>query len=125
MWFKSATVILMLAMLAGCSDAESDAEDLVRAQLTDPASATFRNVRSVRDEYGVVGVCGEVNAKNRMGGYVGFVEFMAKQGEVVIRSRDDASLGAYQVPYFRACTTTPPTVLTSDEREAYEAFKMD
>jgi hypothetical protein len=36
----------------------------------DPSSAQFRNVREKGGE-----VCGEVNAKNAMGGYVGFQRF--------------------------------------------------
>lgn len=43
------------------------------AQLSDPDSATFRNEKVVgpwRLENSIY--CGEVNAKNRMGGYVGY-----------------------------------------------------
>lgn len=54
-------------------------EQTITYTLIDPNSAMFRNVR-VRDvtlETGetVRRVCGEVNAKNRMGGYVGFEMF--------------------------------------------------
>jgi hypothetical protein len=54
--------------------------DAVLAKLRDPDSAKFRNVRKL----GMLGegspdsaavYCGEVNAKNAMGGYVGFVHF--------------------------------------------------
>lgn len=44
------------------------ARNWVRAELTDPDSAKFRNQK---------GYCGEVNSKNRMGGYTGFVRFIA------------------------------------------------
>lgn|GEM_PF-3273393 len=40
-------------------------------QLTDPSSAQFRNERSKKDGW----VCGEVNSKNTMGGYVGFKRY--------------------------------------------------
>lgn len=45
-------------------------QNAVLAELTDPGSAEFRNVRK-----STIGYCGEVNAKNRMGGYVGFKAF--------------------------------------------------
>lgn len=54
--------------------------DAVLAKLRDPDSAKFRNVRKL----GMIGegvpdspavYCGEVNAKNAMGGYPGFVHF--------------------------------------------------
>ena len=48
-----------------------EAKAAVQRELIDPSSAEFRNVRidSLRD------ICGEVNAKNRMGGYGGFTHF--------------------------------------------------
>lgn len=55
------------------------AAELVKAQLKDPDSARFRNVRTVPllgagDHLGDV-YCGEVNARNSMGGYTGFASF--------------------------------------------------
>lgn len=45
----------------------------------DPSSAQFRNIRAVdvtlQDGQRERRVCGEVNGKNRMGGYVGFSMF--------------------------------------------------
>lgn len=46
------------------------AKDAVAYQLFDPDSATFRNVHARSTD-----VCGEVNAKNRYGGYVGYRTF--------------------------------------------------
>ncbi len=40
--------------------------------LKDPGSATYRNER-IRREY----VCGEVNARNSLGGYTGFVRYVS------------------------------------------------
>ncbi len=50
--------------------------------LKDPISAQFRNLLTYRDKY----FCGEVNAKNSMGGYSGFTRFMylADTGEAVL-----------------------------------------
>lgn len=42
----------------------------ISKDLKDPSSAQFRNVRVISGK-----VCGEVNAKNAMGGYVGFQRF--------------------------------------------------
>lgn len=49
----------------------------VESQLSDPTSVLFRGI-----EKRVFGYCGEVNAKNRMGGYVGYKKFHALEGLV-------------------------------------------
>jgi hypothetical protein len=49
---------------------EARAREAAARSLIDPASAEFRNVVDT----GTV-ICGEINAKNRMGAYVGFVRF--------------------------------------------------
>lgn len=55
--------------------------DNVRETLTDPDSAQFRNLQVYGDGLpGDTVVCGEVNAKNRLGGYVGFRHFRAGWG---------------------------------------------
>lgn len=55
--------------------------DEVRNGLTDPESAQFRNIRVFSDwTPRQTAICGEVNAKNRMGGYVGFKHFTAYGG---------------------------------------------
>lgn len=51
-------------------------EEMVTYGLKDPESSRFRNLRFVKYEGRVV-VCGEVNAKNSYGGYVGFENFIA------------------------------------------------
>jgi hypothetical protein len=51
-----------------------DAMETVRGQLKDPDSAKFTNVRKSRDGSHV---CGYVNAKNSMGGYVGNQPFIS------------------------------------------------
>jgi hypothetical protein len=50
---------------------EEKAERVVREQLLDPISAQFRNVESLDGH-----VCGEVNAKNKIGAYTGFTRFV-------------------------------------------------
>jgi hypothetical protein len=56
---------------------QSQAKDAVRQRLADPDSAKFRNVRNVNGDV----VCGEFNAKNGMGGYVGYRRFVFTGGD--------------------------------------------
>lgn len=64
--------------LASSSEADviEAAKQTLANTLKDPLSAQFRNVRLVDYAGGKV-VCGEVNAKNSYGGYVGFKRFVA------------------------------------------------
>lgn len=59
----------------------------IRAGLKDPLSAQFRGVFVKRDLY----VCGEVNAKNSYGGYVGYQRFIALAGIPSLDRLDDGS----------------------------------
>ena len=61
-------------LLAGCDylDGTHEAHKAVRAQLIDPDSAQFANEKT----YSRGAVCGEVNSKNRFGGYVGFTRYV-------------------------------------------------
>lgn len=52
----------------------------VTGVLLDPQSAQFRNEKIAGELY-----CGEVNSKNRMGGYVGFNRF-------IVRTKDGAGI---------------------------------
>ncbi|MBX3429710.1 MAG: hypothetical protein KF779_09020 [Hyphomonadaceae bacterium] len=64
--------------LAHASDLEAEQTTIREAQeytihdFFDPAAAQFRNVRMIENG----NVCGEVNGKNRFGGYVGFRPFV-------------------------------------------------
>jgi hypothetical protein len=82
----SVVMLGLAACLAGCSqipgsDAyyKTKAEEIVSQGLLDPDAAKFRKitVRKKREDDGKVTrvVCGEVNGKNRMGAYSGFVRF--------------------------------------------------
>lgn len=76
------TVKKMAEVNESVAGKKSDAELIelsqqsVRDALKDPSSAQFRNVTVRKSEAGRV-VCGEVNAKNSYGGYVGFRQFVA------------------------------------------------
>jgi hypothetical protein len=48
----------------------------VADQMKDPNSAQFRNWHAFESQMGLI-VCGEVNARNSYGGYVGFTHFVA------------------------------------------------
>ncbi|MDP2715543.1 hypothetical protein [Rheinheimera sp.] len=53
---------------------EYKAEGYVKAHLNDPNGALFRNKK---------GPCGEVNAKNKYGGYEGFIKYVANSEKAV------------------------------------------
>ena len=52
------------------------AQDAAKKGLKDPDSAKFQNLRIADFDGGKV-VCGEINAKNSYGGYVGYKRFVA------------------------------------------------
>ena len=55
------------------SQAVEAAKKAVEANLKDPLSVQYRNVKAYKP---INIVCGEFNAKNSMGGYVGFTYFI-------------------------------------------------
>ena len=62
-----------IALLGGCGNGKVEAaKKEVESRLSDPSSAQYRNITT--SSQGVV--CGEVNAKNKMGGYTGFEMFV-------------------------------------------------
>lgn len=77
---RSVLVCAFVALsLSACDSPTKLAEDDVRASLKDPDSAKFRGVV----KFSTGAVCGEVNAKNAMGGYVGFTPFVvSRHGQV-------------------------------------------
>lgn len=73
-------------------------EQDVAGALIDPSSAQFRDVNLSAS---TGGACGWVNAKNRMGGYVGYTQFVRTKagvvtfrpsGEPVVPDREDGTL---------------------------------
>jgi len=71
------------------------AREFVLAGLRDPGSAQFRNQ---------TGVCGEVNAKNSMGGYTGHRRFIATSEElVIIEGEGGLSPSDFQGLWDKAC----------------------
>lgn len=56
----------------------------VESKLRDPFSAHWRNLRAFHNNDGSVIVCGEVNAKNAYGAYVGFEGFVHWNGSLTM-----------------------------------------
>lgn len=88
---KTLAFCALSLILMACSESSKPvAEDVeitaakkaVIEQLKDPNSAEFKNVgKYVATISGKPMVCGQVNAKNSMGGYVGFRRFAFSQTE--------------------------------------------
>jgi len=67
------------------------AKSIVSRDLKDPSSAQFRDMYATSRGMGDDMVCGEVNAKNSYGGYVGFRKFyVAHDGEYRIANPEDS-----------------------------------
>ena len=69
----------------GQAEPISAAQEAVKKGLKDPDSAKFQNLRLTDYGNGKV-VCGEVNAKNSYGGYVGHKRFVAGTSSATIYS---------------------------------------
>lgn len=74
----------------------ADAKATAAASLRDPASAQFRNVKSVTNAEGTA-VCGEINGKNAFGGYAGFQSFVVVNGRAWLQTGADASSSLDQI----------------------------
>nr|WP_249432677.1 hypothetical protein [Enterobacter quasiroggenkampii] len=103
-------------VLAGCKPGEEKAISLakseVAANLKDPASAQFRNVKvskmtDAEDGRVVAVVCGEINGKNGFGAYAGFHPFFV---ELKMKSKGMFSKGVdYTLgDHFLSSKDTPP-----------------
>lgn len=66
--------ILLCLIVVGCgSDPKEEIHSAVKGKLKDPNSAVFQNDRKLSDYL----YCGQVNAKNSLGGFVGYSPFVA------------------------------------------------
>lgn len=74
---------LTLIVVSGCDkfDPFGEVKARVAGQLKDPDSAKFRDLERIGKA-----VCGEVNAKNSYGGYIGYQRFYADDDEVLFGS---------------------------------------
>ena len=72
----------------------------IKEELKDPDSANFRNEKIIRKENRLY-VCGEVNAKNSYGGYVGFMPyFSAVITHTYVMTEDEGFISDFIIPYF-------------------------
>lgn len=66
----------------------------ITAQLRDPLSAQWRGIRGYTTAFGDQIICGEINAKNAFGGYVGFKQFYARyRGGQLMNTQLDGEAG--------------------------------
>ena len=81
-WLVAVALAGLLAACAGNEQSASfeKAKAGIASQLKDPSSAQFRGMKARRTDKGAVVVCGEVNAKNGFGGYIGFTPFIWQEG---------------------------------------------
>lgn len=88
----------------------ADAKAAIKRKLTDPESAQFTELFKVQPRNGEA-VCGLVNSKNRMGGYVGargfFFDQVSKTGTIMFSGGEDPQYsGPQAAAYCVYCTTT-------------------
>lgn len=101
-------IIFLVAILATgvAHSAPKDAQLIARAKesisedLKDPDSTNFRRIQVIRGS-----VCGEINAKNSMGGYVGYKRFFSVGG-IIGRIDDDSS--SFQTSWDASCLKVQP-----------------
>jgi hypothetical protein len=78
----------------------------VARDLKDPASVQFRDVVVVRNGKSVT-VCGEYNAKNSYGAYVGFQKFFASPGSAITEGESAAARPEYLMLWAHLCQPRP------------------
>lgn len=83
MYLKHAiSTALILTATAASADVIPDWKNVstaaVKVRLHDPDSARFKFGQPFSKQAGETVVCGEVNAKNRLGGYTGFTRFAVR-----------------------------------------------
>jgi hypothetical protein len=83
--------VAVLLALAGCGSAVEEAHKAVAAQLENPASAKFTNVRTTAQG----NVCGQVKGKDAAGNYGGFQSYAAiktESGYQAVIDRDGSNI---------------------------------
>lgn len=125
MGMKKLLVVLAVIMLLphavySFTDEESfknEATSQVKLILSDPDSANFRNLQVVINSKGEESICGEVNARNKFGGYVGFTSFSYSKGEVAMLSEagEVGDVARYQLA---GCAGTEKEFMARFENEA-------
>lgn len=96
-YFLPFPLLLYGALLAACSNEPNTAgfESIARQQLKDPDSALFRDETfhgTASDPISMWSMCAELNAKNSLGGYVGFRRVVVA-GSGVMFTEPQAEIG--------------------------------
>jgi len=89
---KRCIAIIGVLIVAACSNRSNpdidEAKKAVEEVLLDPGSVTYRTIITKKND-GYVTVCGEVNAKNSLGGYVGYKPFIYNASGTKTLQMDD------------------------------------
>lgn len=87
------------------------AKETLAARLNDPASVKWREVYPVGDAASPKGICGELMARNRFGGYTGwrrFIGVMQPSPDLFVDTGDDVSAMFIAAAYSGASNTPAP-----------------
>jgi len=92
MWNTIDTLLVCVMILTACGNKDiAVVKELIEAELSDPSSAQYRDVVAFSE--GVV--CGEVNSKTQLGGYVGFQRFLYVDRQHINLKRYPFALAVY------------------------------
>jgi hypothetical protein len=113
-WFCLAP--LSCAILAACGNDKtgSEAKQLIERTLSDPGSVQYRDVKTFNDGT----VCGEYNAKNKLGGYVGFQPFAYFRKTIIGDARHLIVICSNETDKEAALRRVDPNFVTSRDYES-------
>lgn len=97
--------------LYGLSDENNHRLKVIKSVLTDPRAVQFENVyTSVYTSESSDQVCGKLNARNKMGGYVGFKPFFVSEYDAAILGEENQDIEKDMKDFLKKSTghgTTP------------------
>lgn len=103
--------IALLLISCGEDSRITEAKQSIASDLKDPNSVEYRNLHKYSESV----VCGEYNAKNSYGGYIGFKPFIyGSTGENYIRKMDANSNEIYSL-----CNDAPKKFLAYDRSNLF------
>lgn len=112
---KLFAILLSVTIGAACTSEPEKATKAAKAalekSLRDPSSAQYRDVQTYSE--GVV--CGEYNAKNSYGGYVGFKQFTYSKGAIDTAEKDSSWL----------CSNSPEKYSQAADRKRKADFNIN
>lgn len=90
---KVITLILISSVSFGVmAEISQEAKDAVTRNLKDPSSVQFRDTTTIKNSKNEQSHCGEFNAKNSYGGYVGFKRFSYSNGILTVVDNENNTL---------------------------------